>query len=85
VASSVHDLLEIIVGVVHELTAFHCCMIYQIRSIFNGKVVAELVNPHASSDFYKGLHFPATDKRMTVCRFCTPVLKFQTIITLSPP
>jgi len=33
VASSVHDLLEIIVGVVHELTAFHCCMIYQIRSI----------------------------------------------------
>ena len=60
-ASSVQDLLDIIVEVVHELTAFHRCMIYQFDQSFNGKVVAELVNPHASSDFYKDLHFRATE------------------------
>ena len=53
--------LGIIVRVIHELTAFHRCMIYQSDQSFNGKVVAELVNPHASSDFYKDLHFCATE------------------------
>ncbi|OCL13680.1 phytochrome-like protein [Glonium stellatum] len=60
-ALCIQDLLDSIVGIILELTNFHRCMIYEFDQSFNGKVVAELVNPQASSDIYKGLHFPATD------------------------
>ncbi|OCK77846.1 hypothetical protein K432DRAFT_445052 [Lepidopterella palustris CBS 459.81] len=60
-AREVQYLLNIIVGVIHELTTFHRCMVYKFDESFNGTVVAELINPQASRDFYKGLHFPSTD------------------------
>jgi light-regulated signal transduction histidine kinase (bacteriophytochrome) len=60
-ATIVQDLLDTIVGIVHELTKFHRCMIYKFDANFNGSVEAELIDPKASVDFYKGLHFPSTD------------------------
>ncbi|KAK4230191.1 hypothetical protein QBC38DRAFT_57278 [Podospora fimiseda] len=53
--------LKILIGIVKELTGFHRVMIYQFDSQFNGKVVAELVDPAQTRDLYKGLHFPASD------------------------
>jgi light-regulated signal transduction histidine kinase (bacteriophytochrome) len=54
-------LLDAIVGVISELTEFHRCMVYQFDEAYNGTVVAELATPQASSDVYRGLHFPASD------------------------
>jgi light-regulated signal transduction histidine kinase (bacteriophytochrome) len=54
-------LLDAIVGVISELTEFHRCMVYQFDEAYNGTVVAELTTPQASSDVYRGLHFPASD------------------------
>jgi light-regulated signal transduction histidine kinase (bacteriophytochrome) len=34
---------------------------YEFDSRWNGYVVAELVDPRASADLYKGLHFPSSD------------------------
>ncbi|KAI9869731.1 MAG: Light-sensor Protein kinase, partial [Watsoniomyces obsoletus] len=36
-------------------------MIYQFDHTWNGRVVAELVDPRATKDLYKGLNFPASD------------------------
>lgn len=36
-------------------------MIYQFDEAWNGCVVTELVDPSATKDLYKGLHFPASD------------------------
>ncbi len=60
-ASSLEIFLKVLVGVVKELTGFHRAMIYQFDSSWNGRVVAELVDPRVSRDFYKGLNFPASD------------------------
>ncbi|KAF2007328.1 hypothetical protein P154DRAFT_614721 [Amniculicola lignicola CBS 123094] len=54
-------LLDTIVGIVKELTGFHRCMIYRFDDENNGEVVAELVEPKASSDSFRGLHFPSSD------------------------
>lgn len=53
--------LRVLAGVVKELTGFHRAMIYQFDGNWNGRVVAELVDPRATRDLYKGLHFPASD------------------------
>lgn len=53
--------LKILIGIVKELTGFHRVMIYQFDSAWNGRVVAELVDPRATRDLYKGLNFPASD------------------------
>ena len=53
--------LKILIGVVKELTGFHRVMIYQFDQAWNGRVVAELVDPRATKDLYKGLNFPASD------------------------
>jgi light-regulated signal transduction histidine kinase (bacteriophytochrome) len=53
--------LKILIGIVKELTGFHCVIIYQFDSSLNGKVVTELVDPAQTGDLYKGLHFPVTD------------------------
>ncbi|KAK0668485.1 putative signal transduction histidine-protein kinase [Cercophora samala] len=60
-APNLEVFLKILVGIVKELTGFHRVMIYQFDSMFNGKVVTELVDPALTRDLYKGLHFPASD------------------------
>lgn len=62
--SSAQDLstfLKIVVGLTKEITGFHRVMIYQFDESWNGRVVTELVDPRATKDLYKGLHFPASD------------------------
>lgn len=53
--------LKVLIGIVKELTGFHRVMIYQFDQSWNGRVVAELVDPRATKDLYKGLNFPASD------------------------
>lgn len=53
--------LKVLIGVVKELTGFHRVMVYQFDQSWNGRVVAELVDPRATKDLYKGLNFPASD------------------------
>ncbi|EAW13553.1 putative sensor histidine kinase/response regulator [Aspergillus clavatus NRRL 1] len=60
-AKTLDSLLNTTTGLVKELTGFHRVMIYQFDVNWNGTVVAELVDPKASVDLYKGLHFPASD------------------------
>lgn len=60
-APSLEAFLKVLVGVVKELTGFHRVMMYQFDQNFNGRVVTELVDPRATKDLYKGLHFPASD------------------------
>ena len=60
-APNLNQFLKVLVGVVKELTGFHRAMIYQFDSAWNGRVVAELVDPRATKDLYKGLNFPASD------------------------
>ena len=60
-APNLHVFLRVLVGVVKELTGFHRVMIYQFDQAWNGRVVAELIDPRATKDFYKGLNFPASD------------------------
>lgn len=60
-AQDLEVFLKILVGIVKELTGFHRVMIYQFDSLFNGKVVTELVDTAQTRDLYKGLHFPASD------------------------
>jgi len=60
-APNLDEFLKVLVGVVKELTGFHRVMVYQFDAQWNGKVVTELVDPRATKDLYKGLHFPASD------------------------
>ncbi|KAL5371579.1 hypothetical protein DPSP01_014171 [Paraphaeosphaeria sporulosa] len=60
-APNLEKFLEVLVGLVKELTGFHRVMIYQFDENFNGRVVSELGDPRATKDLYKGLTFPASD------------------------
>ena len=60
-APTLQVFLKVLIGVVKELTGFHRVMIYQFDQSWNGRVVAELVDPRATKDLYKGLNFPASD------------------------
>jgi hypothetical protein len=60
-APNLERFLKILVGVIKELTGFHRVMIYQFDANFHGRVVTELVDPRATKDLYRGLHFPASD------------------------
>jgi hypothetical protein len=60
-APNLERFLKILVGVIKELTGFHRVMIYQFDADFHGHVVTELVDPRATKDLYRGLHFPASD------------------------
>ena len=60
-ASTLQVFLGVLIGIVKELTGFHRVMIYQFDHAWNGRVVAELVDPRATKDLYKGLNFPASD------------------------
>jgi light-regulated signal transduction histidine kinase (bacteriophytochrome) len=59
--STLQALLDVLVGLVQDLTGFHRTMVYQFDHSWNGRVVAELLNPQTSKDLYRGLNFPATD------------------------
>lgn len=60
-ATTLEVFLRVLIGVVKELTGFHRVMIYQFDEAWNGRVVAELLDPRATKDLFKGLHFPASD------------------------
>jgi len=60
-ATDVQSLLDVVVGIVYELSGFHRVMVYQFDQDFNGTVVAERMDSSASQDVYRGLHFPSTD------------------------
>lgn len=59
--TKIEDLLGKVVGVVKELSHFGRVMIYEFDNDYNGKVVAEVMDPSVSQDVYRGLHFPHTD------------------------
>jgi hypothetical protein len=63
------QLLEIVVGIVKDLTQFHRVLCYQFDDAWNGQVVAELVDWSQTRDLYQGLHFPAADIPAQVCLF----------------
>lgn len=60
-APNLQVFLKVLIGVVKELSGFHRVMIYQFDQSWNGRVVAELVDPRATKDLYQGLNFPASD------------------------
>ncbi|KAH7410851.1 PHY3, histidine kinase-group VIII protein [Cadophora sp. MPI-SDFR-AT-0126] len=60
-ATTLPELLDIVVGLVYELTSFHRAMLYQFDETTAGTVVSEIVDPRASTDIYRGLKFPASD------------------------
>ncbi len=60
-APDLDTLLKVVVGIIKDLTQFHRVLIYQFDEVWNGKVVAELVDQSQSKDLYSGLHFPASD------------------------
>jgi hypothetical protein len=62
--------LKVTVGILKDLTQFHRVMIYQFDEVWNGEVVAEVVDWHQSRDLYKGLHFPAADIPAQVRLIC---------------
>jgi hypothetical protein len=53
-AKNVQQVLDIVVGIVAELTGFHRVMLYRFDSEKNGCVEAELVDPQASIDLFRG-------------------------------
>jgi hypothetical protein len=57
-SKSVQQVLDIVVGLISELTGFHRVMFYRFDSQKNGCVDAELVNPQASADLFRGMLRP---------------------------
>ena len=53
--------LNVVVGVVKELTRFHRVLVYQFDEDWNRSVVAELVDWSKTRGLFRGLHFPASD------------------------
>ncbi|KAM3087730.1 hypothetical protein ACMFMG_001806 [Clarireedia jacksonii] len=60
-ADSIPLLLDILVGLVFDLTGFHRVMVYQFDDDDAGVVRSEFIDERASIDLYRGLHFPASD------------------------
>jgi light-regulated signal transduction histidine kinase (bacteriophytochrome) len=60
-ANSIPFLLDILVGLVFDLTGFHRVMVYQFDDEDAGVVRSEFIDERASIDLYHGLHFPASD------------------------
>lgn len=58
--TSVQKLQDVVVGLIFDLTGFHRVMFYRFDSEKNGCVESELLNPHASDDIFRGLHFPGS-------------------------
>lgn len=64
-AKSVQSVLDVTVGLISELTGFHRVMLYRFDAKKNGCVQAELVDPLASSDFFRGTR---EDTPREICR-----------------
>ena len=60
-APDLDALMRVIVGVMKDLTQFHRVLVYQFDEVWNGQVVAELVDWSQTHDLYRRLHFPASD------------------------
>lgn len=73
-AAELQDLVDIIVGVIKDLTQFHRVMVYKFDEDWNGQVVAELVDWSQTHDLFKGLHFPASDIPSQVSLYLVPKL-----------
>lgn len=53
-AKTVQSVLDIVVGIIAELTGFHRVMVYRFDNHKNGCVVSELVDSRASDDLFRG-------------------------------
>ncbi|KAJ7175413.1 phytochrome-like protein [Mycena filopes] len=53
--------LQVLVGLIKDLSQFHRVLVYQFDEAWNGQVVTELLDWSKTQDLYRGLHFPATD------------------------
>jgi light-regulated signal transduction histidine kinase (bacteriophytochrome) len=51
---SVQELMDVTVGIIAELTGFHRVMFYRFDAQKNGCVDAELLNPRACTDVFRG-------------------------------
>jgi len=60
-APDLDSFLKTVAGVIKDLSQFHRVLVYQFDEVWNGQVVAELVDWRLSHDLFKGLHFPASD------------------------
>ncbi|PCH40363.1 hypothetical protein WOLCODRAFT_98767 [Wolfiporia cocos MD-104 SS10] len=60
-APDLDTFLKVVAGVIKDLTQFHRVLVYQFDEMWNGQVVAELVDWNQTHDLYRGLHFPASD------------------------
>ncbi|CCL99470.1 uncharacterized protein FIBRA_01488 [Fibroporia radiculosa] len=60
-ATDLETFLKVVAGVIKDLTQFHRVLVYQFDEVWNGQVVAELVDWDQTHDLYRGLHFPASD------------------------
>jgi len=60
-APDLTTLLNVVVGIVKELTRFHRVLVYQFDEAWNRSVVAELVDRSKTCGLFRGLHFPASD------------------------
>jgi hypothetical protein len=59
--------LQVVIGVIKDLSQFHRVLVYQFDEAWNGQVVAELLDWSKTHDLYRGLHFPADDIPAQVC------------------
>lgn len=66
-APDLETFLNVIVGVVKELTQFHRVFVYQFDEVWNRFVVAELVDWSKTRGLFKGLHFPESDIPPQAC------------------
>ncbi|KAH9950617.1 hypothetical protein B0H21DRAFT_686389 [Amylocystis lapponica] len=60
-ATEMDAFLKVVAGVIKDLTQFHRVLVYQFDELWNGQVVAELVDWSQTHDLFNGLHFPASD------------------------
>ncbi|KAF7322650.1 ATP-binding cassette transporter [Mycena chlorophos] len=60
-APDLNAFLQVVVGVIKDLSQFHRVLVYQFDESWNGQVVAELMDWSKTHDLYRGLHFPAAD------------------------
>lgn len=59
--ATVQSVMDVVVGLISQLTGLHRVMFYRFDGQKNGRVDAELLNPNASTDVWLGLNYPATD------------------------
>lgn len=56
--TSVQQVFDTVVGLISEVSGFHRVMFYRFDSEKNGCVEAELLDPKASNDIFRGRHCP---------------------------